>query len=634
MAMQSLRKGASSGILKFFLMGTLVLAAGGLVMTDVGGFFRGGISKSDIGRVGKTKIQAISFDRSLRRTLQRLGMSPGEAYKLGYVDQFLNSEIQGLLVQQSARKIGINVGRKHIAAEINKIVEPMALGGRSTQEVLDQILFSQGMSEGTFVSTIGREVGNGLLMRALRGGSSLVSDDMAEDIFLFQSEQRDIDIVVFPDKELKDIKAPSGAQLEALYGAMKENYAQAETRNVILLSINDEKLKATIDITQEELRAAYDDNIEAYKVPEKRKLEQSILSTEEEAAAVLKAVQSGKSLKGAIKAETGEDSAYIEAQDFEEDGMLPEIAEIAFKAGKGDAGGPVQTALGWHVIVLKDIIPPSTQSFESVKKDLKEEFQQIKLSDQLYELANAIDDLLAGGASLEEIKQEVEVNTIALPVFNSFGQGADEKDALKDHETNRVTILETAFELLEGETSAMMEMSDGAFLAIHVEKIQPKTYTPFAEMRAEIEKKWNEDQRRIENRMRVMALLSAVESSEKSLKGLAREQGKTVKSLSKVKRQGEAPAPLNSRAVNIIFDAPVHGYALIETQDGSALVEVKSFSFPEGEDEEKTKALSKNLATGGQNEVFQAYINNKQQNYGVVINSDLLGRLYGPGSEL
>jgi peptidyl-prolyl cis-trans isomerase D len=61
MAMQALRDGAGTGFLKIILMGLLVMAVGGLVFTDVGGFFRGGVGNNDVARVGDTKIGVVEF---------------------------------------------------------------------------------------------------------------------------------------------------------------------------------------------------------------------------------------------------------------------------------------------------------------------------------------------------------------------------------------------------------------------------------------------------------------------------------------------------------------------------------------------------------------------------------------------
>lgn len=91
MVMNALNKKASGGLGKFILFGFLALAVGGLVFSDVTGVFRGGVGSSDVARIGDEKLSIHRFDRSLRRTLAQTGLSVDQAYKLGYVGQFLNS---------------------------------------------------------------------------------------------------------------------------------------------------------------------------------------------------------------------------------------------------------------------------------------------------------------------------------------------------------------------------------------------------------------------------------------------------------------------------------------------------------------------------------------------------------------
>ena len=109
MVMKSLRDGASGGVTKFILMGFMALAVGGLVLTDVGGFFRGGVGGSDVARVGDQAISIQQFDSTLRRTLQPIGMSTQDAYQFGYVQQVLSGEIRSALLQQAAKSYGVQV---------------------------------------------------------------------------------------------------------------------------------------------------------------------------------------------------------------------------------------------------------------------------------------------------------------------------------------------------------------------------------------------------------------------------------------------------------------------------------------------------------------------------------------------
>ena len=124
MAMQALKDGAKSGILKYFLLGILVLAGGGLVFTDVGGFFRGGTSSSDVVKIGRENVSINTFDRVARRTLSQLGITPQQAYKLGYLNEILNAEVRRRLLLRAADDENLRLGKDYVVAQTHRILAP------------------------------------------------------------------------------------------------------------------------------------------------------------------------------------------------------------------------------------------------------------------------------------------------------------------------------------------------------------------------------------------------------------------------------------------------------------------------------------------------------------------------------
>src|SRR5262245_44983148 len=150
MVMRSMREGASGGFVKIVLFGLLTVAVGGLVLMDVGGFFRGGVRRSDVAKVGSEKIQIAAFDRDVRSSLACVGIQPGEALKLGYINEILGAEIRNSLMHQAAGDLGVQVSKQRLAQQIGRIIAPMVEEGQPPQAVLDQILRSQGMSEREF----------------------------------------------------------------------------------------------------------------------------------------------------------------------------------------------------------------------------------------------------------------------------------------------------------------------------------------------------------------------------------------------------------------------------------------------------------------------------------------------------
>lgn len=551
--LRSMRDGAKSGLLKYFLVGILVMAAGGLVLTDVGGFFRGGgVSNNLVAKGDGIKISISEFDRNVRRILARQGMGPQEAYQMGIINQILNSEIQIRLMTKEAQNLGINVSDATVTKHISKLAEPLATEGVSKKEALKQILRSQGISEGEFIKAIRQEMGNTLFKNAVLSGATSISREEASDLYLFRNEKRNFSGFILSDKNAKIIQEPTEENLQKFYNATKSDYATPETRSITVATLKQEMLVDRVEISNDELRDIYADTVDAFKEPEKRQLQQAILSTQTDAQDVFAKVEKGKALKSAVKDVTGKTAGYIGQNDFKQDGLLEEVAGPVFEAKEGAVIGPIQTALGWHVMKLNKIIKPQTVSFEEAKEEIREGLLQERLMEDLVDAANMMDDRLAGGDDLESIVKELNLTTESFADFNQAGTSMKGKDLFSAYQGDRAQILEAAFDYTEGEASPVMELADGRFVTVRVDSVKPLEYAPFEEVKAKLKTKWLNEQKKLANKARAAEALAKLKEGA-SLKDVAKEYGASVKNFNNLKR-GEVPkAPITFSAAQRIF---------------------------------------------------------------------------------
>ncbi len=627
--LRALRDGAKSGWLKYILLGTLVLAAGGLVLTDVGGFFRGGISTNLVAKGKGIEISTARFDRNVRRVLSRQGMSPQEAYRLGLINQILNNEIQVQILTQEARKLGINVSDKTVTQQISKLAEPLASDGVSKSDALKQILRSQGVSEGEFVQSIRQEMGNTLFRNALLSGATGITKQEAAALYKYRNEKRHFNGFVLNDKNIKDIVAPSEENLQKFYQANKSDFAIAEKRSVTIATLKKEMLADKVEISDADLRDLYADNIESYKKAERRKLQQAILSTQGDAQDVLGRVNKGKSLKEAVKNVTGKTAPYLGENDFEQSGLLKEISAPVFEAKSGAVIGPVQTALGWHVLVLKEIIEPQTEPFEKVKAALKDDMLQTRLLDELIETANMLDDQLAGGEELEVVVKEMGLTTEAIKDFNQAGTNDKGKDLFAAYQGDKAQIIEAAFDFDVGESSPVMELADGRFITVRIDVVEPLTYQSFDSVKASLNTRWITQQKQLANRARTEEAFAKLKSGT-SLKDVAKEYGAPLQSFSKLARNKAPKAPLNFSATKKIFDAQKDTALKLDTADGFILGEVNTITLPATDKAEKEiAAIQAETAELLPQEILSQYINSLSEKYKVKINERVLQIVYG-----
>lgn len=156
-------------------------------------------------------------------------------------------------------------------------------------------------------------------------------------------------------------------------------------------------------ITDEALQKEYD-ALKAQQADKKEyKVRHILVKDEDQAKAIIKAIQSGKTTfaaaakKDSIDSGSGKNGGELgwgPATNY-----VPEFAKAVETMKKGELGSaPVKTQFGWHVIEVEDERPVTFPSFEESKPQLEQMMRQQELGDYqkgLMEGAKVVDDSAA-----------------------------------------------------------------------------------------------------------------------------------------------------------------------------------------------------------------------------------------------
>lgn len=113
---------------------------------------------------------------------------------------------------------------------------------------------------------------------------------------------------------------------------------------------------------------------------------------------------------------------------FSRDGVLPEIAALAFSSEQGEIAGPVETASGWHVLYIVDRRSPEGPAFEEMRGSI--------VRFLTFETISNLVDHLRDSASIDLIESEASEATVpgtADIVLDTPGDD-DEPDAPADND--------------------------------------------------------------------------------------------------------------------------------------------------------------------------------------------------------
>lgn len=182
---------------------------------------------------------------------------------------------------------------------------------------------------------------------------------MAEKLMYGEAVKAGVDKSDKVAKELEDVKRK----------VIIKNFVESKTAELI---------------TDADLKKEYDATVAASKDEKEVRARHILVSTEEEAKAAKKKIDSGKSFEDVAKeiskdpgsAKQGGDLGY-----FTRDKMVKEFADTAFSMKKGEVSGPVKSGFGYHIIKVEDIRKVSPMPFEAMKDQLRSKLQEKKLND-------------------------------------------------------------------------------------------------------------------------------------------------------------------------------------------------------------------------------------------------------------
>ncbi len=475
-----------AGVLVWALMAALVVGLAGFGI-GVGG----GIGGQNVAKVGGKSITSDEYARAMQQELRALTQQIGrdlpmtEARQYGVDRMVLARLVNDAALDNEAQRLGVSTGDKTVLDQV--VATPAFQGpdGTFDRATYTEALSRVGLRPAQFEDTLRAESTRNLIASGVQAAAGM-PDTAALTVLDFLGEKRSFDWFRLDASLLPaPIRNPTDAELAAEHDAhAADRYTRPETREITLASITPETLAAQIEIPDDELRAAYDASIDTFKTPERRALDRISFPTDAEAAAAKSRLDSNAIDFDALAAERGLKPEDIDQGIVAADTLSAEAQAAVFGATGPGIVGPVATPLGPSLYRINAIMAGKTTSFEDAKADLAKTRQLDAAKKQIADDTAHIEDLIAGGATLEEIASEtvMQLDTIALNSESKGGLADDPK------------FREAAAKAAVGEETDLVELTGGGLVTLRVDKIDPPTVIPLAEIRDRVAADWTATQ--------------------------------------------------------------------------------------------------------------------------------------------
>jgi peptidyl-prolyl cis-trans isomerase D len=615
----TIRGKAKSWIVKV-LFGFLILAFGAWGIGDI--FTNRGTGEPVL-TVGDLSYSQGEFSRDLQRQLQQfrqqgLDLNPQQLAAFGGVDQILRQATGRLLMQQYADKLGLTVPLSVAVSEIQSTPQFHDAAGQFSRDRFLALLQQNNMGEAQYVEMLREETRQNQLMVPIF--STVVAPSVLVDpLYGYVAETRTADVLVIPDANMQ-VPDPDQAALEKSYQENIGNYQRPEYRSLVILHITADAFAKNVTIPDDKVAAEYEARKAEFSTPETRAVEQVVVQDAAKADAIVAAVKNGKSFADAVTEVTG--GAPVDLGDVTKDKLPADIAEQSFALPADGVSDPLKSVFGLHVVHVKTITPGTTKTLDEVKDQLRQELALAQAGDEMVSVVNQLDDILAGGATVEDAATQLNLTATKVEAVDASGSDRAGVDAGLAPE-----ILQLGFQTESGATSLVTTLSDGSFAVVQVANVTPAEPKPLIEV-TEL----------VKNDLLAKARADAADAKAKEfadkikagdLATLAGELGLTPKTTAMFNReQGDPDNGVEPQLAQALFAAKVGEAATGRTKDGAVVARLAAITPAKpAENKEQVEELSKRTAASIRSDLRASLLVALGQNFKIERNEAVIQQL-------
>lgn len=573
--LSSIRSKTSSLVAKI-LFALLIVA---FALWGIGDIFRSDQAQKPVATIGNIKYSQNEFRRDLKQAMDRFaaqmqGMhfTAQQFAQFGGVAQVIAQAVNRSALKVYAEDHGLGVSQATAVAEIQADPqfqnEQRQFDRNRFMLALDQL----GLSEAGYVNEVRSDLVNQALYRAALSGIA-VPKTLAEDVYLYEAEERTADVLVIPTASMTGIAEPDDAALQAYQKEHADKYKAPEYRAATVLQVSPEDLVPDITVTDDEIAQEYEAQKASFSSPDIRELEQVVIQDQAQADKIEEAIKGGAAFADAVKQVTGGDPVGLGKVTKEK--LPAEIADPVFAVAAGGVSAPLKSPFGIHVVHVISSEPATTKTLDEVKDQLKHTIALNKATESLDSIVKQLDDTLAGGASLEEAGAKLKMKVTKVDSVDDAG-----KDPKGTATGLTPDVLQLVFSTDAGNQSAVTPLNDGSYAVVQVTSATPPADKPFDAVKAEVKADWLAEEQRKAAAAKAKEIAEKAKSTD--LQAEATALGLTVtKSASFTRDKGDPANGIGTGLAASLFAVKLGETAVGESKDGPVVAKVTAVTPPD-----------------------------------------------------
>lgn len=465
----------------WILMGLLMVGLAGFGAVDMMG------SARTVATVGDETISIDEYYRELQREISALqqqtgqGLTPAQARELG-LDQLALSRLVALAaLDHEVAQLGVSLGDENLQQEIMEIPAFRGVNGGFDREAYRFAVEQAGLSESEFEDNLRKESARTLVQSALVSGVSM-PDTFAQTMTDYVGARRSFTVATLGADQLQtQVTTPTDTQISDYYESNIDQFTLPRTKRVTYALLSPEAMLDEVEVDEESIRNLYETREAEFNQPARRLVERLVFSDEEAAQSALAQIEvNGTSFEKLVE-DRGLTMVDVDLGDLSA-AELGDAADGIFAAEIGAVVGPLPSDLGPALYRINGTLEARETPFEEVEAELRDELAAARARRLLEGEAENLNDLLAGGATLEELRDEAGMEVGQIDWTEESSDGVAAYDGFRAAASN----------VQEGDFPEIDFLEDGSLFALRLDEVLEPRPEPLEQARESVITAWQQ----------------------------------------------------------------------------------------------------------------------------------------------
>tara|TARA_B100001250_G_scaffold78072_2_gene64081 strand:- start:4289 stop:6181 length:1893 start_codon:yes stop_codon:yes gene_type:complete len=321
-------------------------------------------------------------------------------------------------------------------------------------------------------------------------GSGFNTLDEFRRYIQLNNQTREVSYLKFDISDYIDEPMVSDIAIEEYYLANQDQFLTEESVDIEYLEIKKDELSIDVTISDQDLRAFYEDERYRFISEEERSASHILLDRDNNNLSIYEEIvfrfESGEDFEDLVEEfsidtgtiGSGGDLGWIAKGSLDEN-----FESELFSMQLGELSGLVQTNFGEHIIKLDEIRSGEVQEFEAVKDQLFLEYQENQKESLFYDLAIELADLSFNAYdSLATVSDSMD---IPLKTFFSLTKSGSSTPFISSPEVATIAFSDEI--LSQGLNSSPIELNDDHVLVLRTTQFNDSNQKALKDVKLEIQ---------------------------------------------------------------------------------------------------------------------------------------------------